>query len=115
MRLRFEDHATFQRGTLHVAVACSALGGLAVLVGSDALRPTSVVLGAAVATLALALGHARVVFDPVADALARAADGADDDEALALLGRTARARGTIARDAPEGVGARALVDAAQTA
>jgi hypothetical protein len=119
MRLRFEDHAAFQRGTLHVAVACSALAGLAALVGSEVLRPTAVVLGAAVATLALALGHARVVFDPVAEALARAADGADD-EARALLSRTARARGTIARGATrtEGRGpggARALAESAQTA
>jgi hypothetical protein len=113
MRLHFEDHAGFQRGVLHVAAACSAVAGLAAAAGSEALRPTAVVLGAAVATLALAFGHARLVLDPVADALSRAAVDADDDTRR-LLARTARARRTLSRGGTAEA-ARALGDAGTSA
>jgi hypothetical protein len=98
MRIHFQDHAGFQRATLHVAVACSAVAAFSVVVGSERLRPGTAVLGAALATLALALGHLRVVVDPVADALARAAARADD-AGRALLERARRAHATIGRAA----------------
>ncbi len=98
MRLHFDDHAGFQRATLHVAVACSALAAFSVLAGTDRLRPGTAVLGAAIATLALALGHLRLVIDPVADALSRAGDRADA-AGRALLERARRAHATIGRAA----------------
>jgi hypothetical protein len=97
MRLRFEDHAGFQRATLHVAVACSALAAAGALAGSER-GPAAAVLGAAVATLALALGHLRLVLDPVGEAMARAAAGADATR-RALLARAANAHERIARAA----------------
>jgi hypothetical protein len=96
MRIHFQDHAGFQRATLHVAVACSAIAAFSVLANIDSVRPGTAVLGAAMATLALGLGHLRVVLDPVADALARAADGADE-AGRALLERARRAHATIGR------------------
>src|SRR5262249_57041792 len=116
MRVRLEDHGRFQRGALHVVVACSLAACAAALIGSERFPPALAVLAAAVATLALALGHVRVVRDPVADAVARAATEADVD-GRALLARAVRARESIARAArgevslPGGEG-RALVTAA---
>jgi hypothetical protein len=93
MRIHFDDHAGFQRATLHVAVACSALAAFSVVAGTERLRPGTAVLGAAIATLALALGHLRVVVDPVADALSRAGDQADA-AGRSLLERARRAHAT---------------------
>jgi hypothetical protein len=98
MRIHFEDHAGFQRATLHVAVACSGVAAFSVLTGLERLRPGTAVLGAALATLALALGHLRIVVDPVADALARAAARADA-AGRALLERARRPHATIGRAA----------------
>jgi hypothetical protein len=121
MRIHFEDHAGFQRATLHVAVACSAVAAFSVIAATERLRPGTAVLGAALATLALALGHLRVVVDPVTDALARAAARADD-AGRALLERARRAHASIARTgrapSPEGravaeAGARATVALAE--
>ncbi len=101
MRIHFEDHVGFQRAVLHVAVACSALAAVAALAGAERLRPGVVVLGAAMATLALALGHLRLVPDPIVDALARAATGADAEERR-LLARAAGAHARIARSVGRG-------------
>lgn len=113
MRIHFDDHAGFQRATLQAAVACSALAAVAALSGAERLRPTTAVLGAAIATLALALGHLRLVVDPVSDALARAA--VDTDAAgRALLERARRAHRTIHRTVRPGEppGEGAALDAA---
>jgi hypothetical protein len=96
MRIKLEDHARFHRGVLHVAVVCSALACAAALIGSDRFPPAAAVLAAAMATLALALGHLRLVIDPVADTVARAAADSDG-EGRALLGRAAAARDAIVR------------------
>jgi hypothetical protein len=119
MRIHFEDHAGFQRAALHVTVACSALAAVAALAGSEQLRPGVAVLGAAIATLALALGHLQLVLDPVVDALVCAATGADAGDRR-LLTRAADARARIARalGSAGGRGAgegRALADAANKA
>jgi hypothetical protein len=106
MRAHLEDHAGFQRATLHVAVACSALAAAGVLAGSESLRPAVAVLGAAVATIALALGHVRLVIDPLREALARAADGTDG-ETRARLARVATAHDRLARSAERAVGSTA--------
>jgi hypothetical protein len=111
MRIHFEDHPGFQRATLHVAVACSALAAAGALAGSERFGPGVAVLAAACATLAVAVGHVRVALDPVADAVARA--GADlDGPGRALLVRAAGAHDRIARavrpGAPDGAGGRAL-------
>lgn len=98
MRIRFDDHAGFQRATLHVAVACSALAAAGALAGSERLGSADAVLGAAVATVALALGHLRLVLDPVGEVVARAAAGADVMR-RALLARAASAHERIARAA----------------
>jgi hypothetical protein len=98
MRIHFEDHAGFQRATLAVAVACSLVAAVTAAAGAALLRPDEAVVGAAFATLALALGHLRVVLDPVADAVCRAAAGADP-QGRALLGRARRAHETIGRAA----------------
>src|SRR5262249_27588976 len=81
--------------------------------------PATAVLAAAVATLALALGHVRWAVDPVADALTRAATAADAD-GRALLARAATARQSIVRiarggGAPAPGGGRALVRAVSQA
>jgi hypothetical protein len=95
MRVHLADHAGFHRATLHVTVACSALAGLAALAGAERFRPGAAVLGAAVATLALALQHLRVVLDPIGEALAQA--GAEADAGgRALLDRAAAAYEKIA-------------------
>jgi hypothetical protein len=112
MRLRFEDHAGFQRATLHVAVACSALAAAGALAGSERFGAGVAVLAAACATVALALGHVRLSLDPVRDAVARAA-GDVDGAGRALLLRAASAHDRIigaARRAPamSGSGARPL-------
>jgi hypothetical protein len=115
VRIRFEDHAGFQRATLHVAVACSALAAVGALAGSERFGPGVAVLAAACATVALALGHTRVALDPVGDAVARVA--ADiDGPGRALLARAAGAHDRIGRVArrpgePDAGGARALARA----
>jgi hypothetical protein len=91
VRLRFEDHAGFQRATLVAAVICSALAGAATLVGSAFFGPSAAVLAAATATLALGLCHVRLSGDAVSEALSRAAD-VTDAEGRAWLGRAARAQ-----------------------
>jgi hypothetical protein len=96
MRVSFEDHAGFQRATLHVAVASSALAAAGALAGSESFGPSVAVLTAASATLALALYHLRLVVDQVADAVERAAP-AVDGAGRALLGRAAAAHDRIAR------------------
>jgi len=96
MRIAFEDHGRFHRGALQVAALSSALACAAALGGWDRLSPATVVLAAALATLALALGHVRWEVDPVAAALARAAAEADAD-GRALLTRAGAARTAIAR------------------
>jgi len=96
VRIKLEDHGRFQRGALHVVVACSLAACVAALVGSDRFPPAVAVLAAAVATLALALGHVRVVLDPVANAVARASTETDG-EGRGLLARAVRAREGIAR------------------
>jgi hypothetical protein len=96
MRLRFEDHAGFQRATLHVAVACSALAAAGALAGSEQFGPGLAVLAAACATVALALGHLRLSLDPVGEAVARAAT-AVDAAGRTLLGRAASAHDRIVR------------------
>jgi hypothetical protein len=98
MRLRFEDHAGFQRATLHVAVACSAVAAAGAVASSTVFGPAVAVLAASCATLALALGHLRVSGDAVGDAVERArarVDGAG----RALLARAAGAHERIARTA----------------
>ncbi len=115
MRIRFEDHAGFQRATLHVAVACSAVAAAGALADSDPLRPAVAVLAAACATGALALGHLRVTLDPVGDAVARAAASVDASGRL-VLARAASAHDRIARaarrpGAPDGAEGRALATA----
>ncbi len=117
MRLHFEDHVGFQRAVLHVIVACSALAAVATLAGAARLRPGLVVLGAAMATLALALGHLRLVRDAVGDAVERASSGADASERH-LLARAAAAHARIARSVGrtgDGGGGRALATAAAAA
>jgi hypothetical protein len=117
MRIHFEDHVGFQRAVLHVAVACSALAAVATLAGAARLRPGVVVLGAAMATLALALGHLRLVRDAVGDAVARASAGADAHERH-LLARAAAAHARIARSVGrhgDSGGGRALATTAATA
>jgi hypothetical protein len=104
MRVHFEDHAGFHRATLHVAVASSALAAAGALAGAERFGPEVVVLAAACATLALALGHLRVVVDPVADAVARAA-AVVDASGRALLARAASAHDRIARTARRSGGA----------
>jgi hypothetical protein len=104
MRVHFEDHAGFHRATLHVAVASSALAAGGALAGAERFGPEVAVLAAACATLALALGHLRVVVDPVADAVARAAAGVDG-AGRALLARAASAHDRIARGARRNDGA----------
>jgi hypothetical protein len=96
VRLRFDDHAGFQRATLVAAVACSALAGAGTLMNVTFFGPSAAVLAASVATVALALCHLRVVADPIGDALARAAETADA-EGRALLARAARAHATMSR------------------
>jgi hypothetical protein len=98
MRLSFEDHAAFQRATLHVTVACSVLAAAAAVVGAEALRPGTAVLGGALATLGLALAHLRAGFDPSLDALARGGVGADA-AGRTLLVRVRRAHDAITRAA----------------
>jgi len=96
MRIAFEDHGRFHRGALQVAAVSSALACAAAIGGWDRLTPAVVVLAAALATLALALGHVRWEVDPVAAALARAAAEAEP-EGRALLARAGAARAAIAR------------------
>jgi hypothetical protein len=114
MRIHFHDHAGFHRAALHVTVACSALAGLAALAGAERFRPGAAVLAAAVATLAMALQHLRVVLDPISQALAGASTEADAS-GRALLGRAATAHARIAAgqsSAPADGDAQALVAAA---
>jgi hypothetical protein len=98
VRIAFEDHARFHRAVLSVAAVSSAVACAAALAGSERFSPATAVLGAAIATLALALGHARWVADTVMDALARAAREADAD-GRALLARAGAARAAITRAA----------------
>jgi hypothetical protein len=101
VKLHFEDHAAFQRATLHVTVACSALAAAATWAGAESLRPGTAVLGGALATLGLALAHVRVVLDPIGEALARG--GAEADIAgRVLLARVRRAHDGITRAAGRG-------------
>jgi hypothetical protein len=90
----FEDHGRFQRGTLHIAVASSALAFAAATLGAERFPPALAVLAAALATLALAAAHLRWSADPVTDALARAAAEADA-EGRDLLARAGAARAGI--------------------
>jgi hypothetical protein len=96
MRIHFHDHAGFQRGVLHVAVACSAVACAAATIGSQRFPAAVAVLAAAVATLALALGHLRVVIDAAAHAVAHAQMEADGN-GRALLARALAARAAIGR------------------
>jgi hypothetical protein len=114
MRLSFEDHAGFQRATLHVAVACSGLAAIGVAAGSERYRPEVVVLGAAIAIVAIAVGHLRFALDPVGDAVGRAAAGADA-AARTLLARAVAAHGRIARAARAGSGGAVRTLAAMSA
>jgi hypothetical protein len=119
MRIHFQDHPGFQRGALHVAVACSAVACAAGVIGSDRFPAAVAVLAAAVATLALALGHLRLVIDPAAHAVARAQLEVDA-AGRGLLARALAARATIARTvggegALPGAEGRALVAAATQA
>ena len=96
MNIHFDDHARFQRATLQAALACCALAAVTAVLGTERVRPADAVLGAAVATLALALAHVRVVVDPVAHALERGA-ATGDGPSRALLARVMRAHDGIAR------------------